>query len=129
MKASKIIEFYWLPPSWGRIKINSDGAAHACPGNVRGGAIFRDHKWEFLSCFVAYYGIQNALFAELNSAMLTIEIAFTRGWKCIWLECDSSLVVDIFNGKEHLTSMDYKVIHIFREGNVCADTLANFGIS
>ncbi|KAF1872828.1 hypothetical protein Lal_00015922 [Lupinus albus] len=108
MKAPRIIEFYWLPPSLGRIKINSDGVAHRCPSHT-------------------------------GRAMLAIEMAYTKGWKCIWIECDSSLVVDIFNGKglppwkllyrELLASMDYKVTHIFREEDVFTDRLANFGIS
>ncbi|KAF1877208.1 hypothetical protein Lal_00011978 [Lupinus albus] len=53
----------------GWIKINSDGAAHGSPGFVGGGSIFRDYKGDVL------------------------------GWNTFWLECDSSLVVDIFNAK------------------------------
>ncbi|KAE9620110.1 putative ribonuclease H-like domain-containing protein [Lupinus albus] len=71
-------------------------------------------------------------------------MAHKKCWNCIWLECDSSLVVDISKGKgsppwmllnkwlkcrDILASMDYKVTHIFREDNVCADRLANYGIS
>ncbi|KAF1883972.1 hypothetical protein Lal_00012932 [Lupinus albus] len=61
-KAPKIgVFFFWF--LLGRIKINSDGAAHGCLGHSRGGAVFRNHKGEFLTCFAYYYGIHNALFA------------------------------------------------------------------
>ncbi|XP_019430046.1 PREDICTED: uncharacterized protein LOC109337520, partial [Lupinus angustifolius] len=84
------------------------------------------------------------LYAEMKSAILVIECAHKKGWNSIWLKCNSSLVVDIFNGKSkvpwklqarwtickiHLSSMNFKVSHIYREGNACADSLAKFGIS
>ncbi|KAF1864523.1 hypothetical protein Lal_00021948 [Lupinus albus] len=47
----------------------------------------------------AFYNIQNVLFAELHAAIMAIEIAHNKGWKAIWLECVSYLVVDIFNGE------------------------------
>ncbi|KAF1894205.1 hypothetical protein Lal_00004129 [Lupinus albus] len=68
-------------------------------GVAGGGSIFRNYKGDFMGCFSAFYNIQNALFAELHVAITTIEIAHNKGWKVIWLECDSSLVVDIFKGK------------------------------
>ncbi|KAF1888528.1 hypothetical protein Lal_00011301, partial [Lupinus albus] len=43
-----IIEVQWNPPSLGRVKINSDGAAHGAPGESSGGDIFRDHLDNFL---------------------------------------------------------------------------------
>ncbi|KAE9620019.1 hypothetical protein Lalb_Chr02g0159361 [Lupinus albus] len=53
MKAPKIIGFYWVPPKLGRKKIN-----------------YNSH---FLACFASYFDIQDALFAELNSAIMSID--------------------------------------------------------
>ncbi|KAE9608127.1 putative ribonuclease H-like domain-containing protein [Lupinus albus] len=75
---------------------------------------------------------------------MPIEIAHQKGWENIWLECDSALVVDVFKGNSmvpwrlannwhrclaQISPMCFKVSHIFREGNSCADKLASFGVS
>ncbi|KAF1892170.1 hypothetical protein Lal_00036528, partial [Lupinus albus] len=109
-----------------------------------GGGIFRDYQGTFLGSFVVFFGISYSLFAELKAAIMAIEIVYYKGWRNIWLEYDSALVVNIFNGKGSvpwkleniwrscllwLSSMCFKVSHIYREGNVCADKLASFGVS
>ncbi|KAF1895639.1 hypothetical protein Lal_00041920 [Lupinus albus] len=63
LNAPIIIEVTCSPSPWGRIKINSDGAAHGAPGQSGRGAIFRDHKSGCLGCLAAYFEIQDALFA------------------------------------------------------------------
>ncbi|KAF1869347.1 hypothetical protein Lal_00018441 [Lupinus albus] len=98
IKAPKITEVIWQPPNLGWIKVNTNGGAHGAPGQA-GGGIFRDHKGSFLACFVAYYGIQDALFVEFHYVILAIKFAHKEGWNVIWLECDSTLVVDIFSAK------------------------------
>ncbi|XP_019427116.1 PREDICTED: uncharacterized protein LOC109335438 [Lupinus angustifolius] len=96
--ALKITEVRWFPPIGSTVKINSDGAAKGSPGHSGGGAIFRNSRGDILACFSDYFGVNDALFAELNTAMLAIDFAKRNGWNNIWLECDSSLVVDIFKG-------------------------------
>ncbi|KAF1872450.1 hypothetical protein Lal_00016748 [Lupinus albus] len=80
-----------------------------------------------------------------NSKLLTNNsVSNFKGWKNIWLECDSILVVDIFKGRgvvpwrlvnswlrcmHGISSMRFIVTHIFREGNTCADRLAAFGVT
>lgn len=91
-----------------------------------------------------YYGICDAFHAKLNAVMSTIRIAFDKGWHRLWLESDSSLVVEAFTSPEivpwnirikwrnclHIAdSMELKVSHIFREGNFCVDRLASYGVS
>ncbi|XP_019434441.1 PREDICTED: uncharacterized protein LOC109341090 [Lupinus angustifolius] len=111
---------------------------------ICGGGIFRDHSGNMVAFFASYYGIHDALYAELQTAIKAIDIAFKHGWNSIWLECDSTLVVDIFNGKssvpwhlwskwnickQTLLAMNLSISHIYREGNYCADKLANHGIA
>ncbi|KAF1897675.1 hypothetical protein Lal_00032432 [Lupinus albus] len=74
----------------------------------------------------------------------TAKTTIKKGWKNIWLECDSTLVVDIFKGRRvvpwrlvnswlrcmhGISSMRFIVTHIFREGNACADRLTAFGVT
>ncbi|KAK2444758.1 hypothetical protein QL285_015762 [Trifolium repens] len=75
--------------------------------------------------------------------MNAIEIAASKNWNNLWLETNSTLVVLAFksyslvpwvlSNRWHncllLTqSMNFIVSHIFREGNFCADGLANIGL-
>ncbi|XP_019432659.1 PREDICTED: uncharacterized protein LOC109339643 [Lupinus angustifolius] len=142
-KALTFTEVIWQKPTLGVVKVNIDGSAHGSPGHARGGGIFRDHHGAFIASFATYLAINNALFAELHTTILSVEIAYQKGRKNLWLECDSTLVVSIFEGtlnppwqlqnilqkcKLLLGNMNFNVSHIFREGNTCADKLANHGI-
>ncbi|XP_019430034.1 PREDICTED: uncharacterized protein LOC109337509 [Lupinus angustifolius] len=142
-KAPRITDVIWYPPPFGWIKVNTDGAAHGSPGHSGGGGIFRNHNGLFLARFANYLGIQNALYAELHSAIKAVDLACKNGWVRLWLECDSMLLLDIFNGKSkppwNLTNewlkcnqkiqlLDFRISHIYREGNSCADKLASFGL-
>ncbi|KAF1879583.1 hypothetical protein Lal_00033240 [Lupinus albus] len=96
-KAPKISEVIWKPPSSGWIKVNIDWDAHGALEHSGGGAIFRDHMRKFVACFANYLDIQDAMYAELHTAILAIELAAQKGWKSLWIECDSTMVVDTFN--------------------------------
>ncbi|XP_019434356.1 PREDICTED: uncharacterized protein LOC109341021, partial [Lupinus angustifolius] len=79
-----IAEVRWLPPSSGV--------------DQRGGGIFRDNNGDMLGCFATYLNIQDSLYAELFTAIMAIQIANSKGWRTVWLECDSNLVVEIVKG-------------------------------
>ncbi|XP_019433032.1 PREDICTED: uncharacterized protein LOC109339940, partial [Lupinus angustifolius] len=140
-KAPKILEVVRQNPQDGWIKANTDGAAHGSPGYAGGGGIFRDSSGACLVCFASYLSIQNAVYAEMHSAIKAVNIAFNRGWRNLWLESNSTTVVDIFNNnslapwklfadwnncKRKLQSMNVRITHIYREGNSCADKLASY---
>ncbi len=76
--------------------------------------------------------------------MTAIEIASLKGFQSVWLESDSQLVNLAFksnlvvpwclrnrwqNCLVRLRNMRFVVSHIYREGNACADSLANLGLS
>jgi ribonuclease HI len=139
-----IKEVLWQPPVFNWIKCNSDGASLGNPGPSSCGGIFRNSNAEFLGAFAYNLGISNSLCAELNGAMYAVEIAHRKGWKNLWLETDSMLVVSAFKSSKTipwqlknrwdncillLISMNFFVTHIFREGNTCADKFANLGLS
>lgn len=142
-KAPSIKQVVWLPPPYLWTKCNTDGAARGVPGHAASAGMFRDYSGAFLGCFSKYLGLSFALHAELMAAMIAIEAAFERGWIRLWLECDSQLVVQAFsspsivpwhlrtrwkNCLEMISKMQFRVSHVFREGNTCADKLADFGV-
>ncbi|RZB80665.1 hypothetical protein D0Y65_030385 [Glycine soja] len=106
-KFIRIKEVIWRPPKSGWIIYNSDGSAHGYP---------------------------------VMGAIRAIELADRFGWSNLWLESDSALVVQSFAGVSLMhcslrnrwlnctavtKSFCFVVGHIYREGNVCADTLAS----
>ncbi|MCH81156.1 ribonuclease H protein [Trifolium medium] len=106
------------------------------PGPSSCGGIFRNSNAEFLGASAYNLGISNSLCAKLNGAMYAVGIAYQKGWKNLWLETDSMLVVTAFKSSKIipwqlknrwdncillLASMNFFVTHIFRKGNTCAD--------
>ena len=143
-KAPIIKEMIWSPPLHLWVKCNIDGASNGNPGNSACGRIFRDHEANFLNCFAESLGHSTSYIAEISGAIRAIEIAYQKGWRNLWLETDSSLVVLAFqkdgnvawflrnrwkNMKVKLRQMSCVVTHVYREGNEVADALANHGLS
>jgi len=141
-RAPQIKEVMWHPPIRHWIKSNTDGSSSS--ETSASGIIFRDSNADCLLCISKNLGMISAFHVELLGAMRAIEIAFQRNWLNFWLESDSMLVVNAFsnsnivpwhlsnrwlNCMKLLTSMNFVISHIFREGNQCVDSLANFGLT
>ncbi|WCJ36046.1 hypothetical protein M5689_017268 [Euphorbia peplus] len=144
-RAPKIIGVRWKPPTSGWLKINTDGSALGAPGRAGSGGIFRTARGFSKGCFAFSINCSYAHLAELRAAIHAISVAWERGWHNIWLECDSSYVVELFKKRSsqvpwevrqdwlqcmrNISDMSFVVSHIFREGNRVADALARFGQS
>lgn len=139
-KAPRIIEVIWSPPPSTWVKCNTDGSSTNLVSSC--GGVFRDTSSNFLLCFAEFTGNGDAYYVELSGAMRAIEIAKQHNWNNLWLECDSSLVIQAIRNKNLVpwkvrnrweycmnitASMNFMATHVFREGNVCADSLASFG--
>jgi len=143
-RAPTIKEVIWSPPLASWIKVNTDGAATKNPLEASAGGIFRNAEGIYIGCFSQFLGPKNALYAELVAAMTAIEIAHLKGYHNVWLESDSQLVILAFksiyvipwslrnrwyNCIVRLRDMRFVVSHNYREGNACADSLANLDLS
>jgi len=133
----------WVFPSPGWVKINTDGAARGYSGLATCGGIFRGSMGEFIGAFSAcFLEVQTVLFAEFYGIIYASEEAQNMRLTSVWLECDSTLVRAVFIARTNVTWMlcnrwntcltycgkiRFRVTHIFRKGNACADKLANFG--
>lgn len=137
-KASTIRQVVWHSSLCNWVKYNIDGAVRGFLGMAACGGIFRDYRAATLGCFASNLGILNSFSAELNAAMYAIEIASNSGWCRLWLESDFELVVKAFTSKDLVPGklqnrwlncmqlveqMNFRVSHIFHEGNICADKL------
>ncbi|KAK3204572.1 hypothetical protein Dsin_018618 [Dipteronia sinensis] len=82
--------------------------------------------------------------AELHAASLAINYAWNLGWHRIWLESDSSYVVQLLSIRSdqvtwcvrqawqrcihQISHMEFQVSHIFREGNQVVDALSKHAL-
>ncbi|KAK9278809.1 hypothetical protein L1049_028388 [Liquidambar formosana] len=145
MKAPSIVAVIWYPssPSW--VKLNTGGLAKGNPGPAASGGVFRNHRGFVKGVFCCNLGVHSSFFAELHAALTGICIAWDKGWNQLWLECDSSSVVQCLhnptfrppwplkikwqNCMHYLKHMQFHCTHIFKEGNYVADLCANLGLS
>ncbi|KAK0575059.1 hypothetical protein LWI29_033415 [Acer saccharum] len=140
-KAPRILEVNWHPPPPGCLKVNTDGAAFGSPGLAGCAGVFRTCRGFVRGCFAIPLGVCFAFEAELAAAVHAIDYAWTFGWHRLWLESDSTFVVNILRSRSRIvpwrwrpawdrclrliSQMDFAVTHIYREGNQVADSLAS----
>ncbi|XP_057808895.1 uncharacterized protein LOC131023373 [Salvia miltiorrhiza] len=135
------ISVYWWPPDINWVKVNTDGSASGAPGLISAGGVFRNHKADVCGCFHIKGGSGFAFEAELLGVITAIAIAHNRGWRRLWLEADSSYVVNLLQNRgmdvpwrfrtywkdtlRRLEDFVFTVTHIYREGNTAADIMAH----
>ncbi|KAL6209307.1 hypothetical protein ACLB2K_020249 [Fragaria x ananassa] len=146
LRAQKRIRLVlWHPPLSPWIKLNTDGLPKGKPGLAACGGVFRDYQGHFIGGFSTSIGHHNAFFSELLAVIIGIELAFQLGWQHVWLECDSTNVVECFSKSSFVPpwqlrtlwyncvartrSMSFFCSHVLRKGNTVADKLANLGMS
>lgn len=122
-----------------------NGAFTKNPIKAACGGIFRDAMGACLGCFAQDIpNCNSAFFAEIFAVILAIEIAVSNNWLNLWLETDSQIVLLACkdasmipwiirhrwnNSMKATNNMNFFVSHIFREGNTCADGLANLALA
>ncbi|KAK3199394.1 hypothetical protein Dsin_022809 [Dipteronia sinensis] len=130
----------WSPPAPGWIKLNTDGAALSSPGKRGYGGFFRNYRSLMKGCFAIPLGQVFAFETELLAASMCINFTWKYGWHRIWLESDSSYMIQLFSSRSdnvpgrvryawqrcifQISQMEFQVSHTFREGNQVADALS-----
>jgi ribonuclease HI len=132
----------WRAPSVHWMKVNTDGSVTTLPPSAACGGVFRDHLVTFRGCFAKKLDTVSVLHAEVMAIILAIETAHNNGWQNVWIESDSQAALcafgnhavvpwSLWNRWHNCISLGLNLAssHIFREGNTCADRLANHGHS
>lgn len=137
------------PISWSRssldwVKVNSDGAVNlgGCASAAR---VMRDHYGSWIGGFVHNLGCCSIPKTELWGILNGLKMAWNGGFRKVHVETDSKLVVDLIQktlAPHHplfsLVSQcqgyldrnwDIRLLHIFREANYVADSLAGLAFS
>ncbi|KAK3183302.1 hypothetical protein Dsin_030588 [Dipteronia sinensis] len=143
-KAPVIKSVVWSPPAPGWIKVNTNGASMGSSGVGGCGCIFRNCRGFVKGCF-AFSLSQVFIFeAELLAASLAMNFIWKYGWHRIWLESDSSYVVQLLSSRSEIvplrvrqvwqrsifqiSQMHFQVSYIFNERNQIADALSKHAL-
>ncbi|PKU62326.1 Putative ribonuclease H protein [Dendrobium catenatum] len=130
----------WKKPDIHFIKINTDGSVRE--GLYGCGGILRNDKGNLVLAFATPLNKCSVLVAELKAIYEALKICLSLGILKVWLEIDALIAIKeisvekkgnfetfyiIKDIKRMLSHLDYKISHIWREGNSAADFLAKTG--
>ena len=76
------------------IKINTNGSALGNPGIAGAGGILRNHLGQWISGFSLHVGLATNNMAELFAVRQGLAMAWSLGFKFIYLEFDSKVVIN-----------------------------------
>ncbi|PKU61591.1 Putative ribonuclease H protein [Dendrobium catenatum] len=131
---------YWIKPKLPYVKLNTDGSVGLKTAGA--GGIIRDFCGEVVVAFATPLQTNDVISAELNALILGLELCIKYGCNSVLIELDAIFIVQsIKDGatgnanyfylfrkvKNIMNEMNVFISHIYREGNVCADWLANRG--
>ncbi|KAK0600055.1 hypothetical protein LWI29_011132 [Acer saccharum] len=141
----------WQPLANSWVKANSAGLiSNGNPSVTTCGGLFWDSSGKFMGGFSQNLHVETSYFAEVIAAFLVIELAYHKGWKNLWLETDSPLVVHllkyrdvnvlnlplnlrqkwskwIYDVQAKLLYMNFNFTCTFRENNRAAIFMAEIG--
>ncbi|CAN0912824.1 Putative ribonuclease H protein At1g65750 [Linum grandiflorum] len=123
------------------ITINTDGSVIQPSGVAAAGGLIRDSQGHCLVAFAANLGICSITRAERRGATFGLKLAWDLGFRNVQLQTDSLCALQLLHTLESmdhqhaaillqfnelsLRDWEIKLSHVFREGNVMADSLAN----
>ncbi|GLJ50196.1 hypothetical protein SUGI_1068270 [Cryptomeria japonica] len=88
----------WVSLEHGWIKCKFDGVAKGNPSRFGGGGIFCDDMGSPKLFYSMDCGIESNNMVEARAGLWGIMIARDKGWRRLWIEGDSKLVIDALNG-------------------------------
>lgn len=144
IEASFALDVRWAPPSFGGMKLNTDGSRKN--GLAACGGLLRNAMGQFISGFHCNLGSATSVLAELWGLTLGLRLARQLGVTRLLVELDSRTVCSMISARRtHCLNLqpvldealsliqqqdwNCSVRHIYREANSCADILANIGHS
>ncbi|KAJ1404345.1 Ribonuclease H domain [Sesbania bispinosa] len=133
----------WSYPADGCIKCNIDVSSRDGGRKVACGGVFRNTLGYWVNDFTKKLGSGSVLSTELQAIYTALHLGKEIGVRKLWIKSDSIIVVHLIEKRwppyhlhasllkeiERLCKEDWSIVisHGFREGNLVADWMANFG--
>ncbi|KAL0442005.1 UNVERIFIED_CONTAM: putative ribonuclease H protein [Sesamum radiatum] len=124
----------------GWFKLNTDGVSKGNPGVAGAGGIIRNHLGQTVLAFQEHLGLISNTATELKAIYRGVKLCIDSNIRKIWVETDANVALKLISspsqGPWHfqnllqqirnlLSQTEFKISHIFREGNQVADYFAN----
>ncbi|KAL6548181.1 hypothetical protein OROGR_008602 [Orobanche gracilis] len=137
------VSVVWLRPESPWIKLNTDGSFDRDTQIAGGGGLIRDHHGELLLAFHSSFQASSSFDAEIQALAVGLILASQRS-RFVWIEIDAAAVVTLLTSghrgpwqvrhtmmriRRLLQEIQFRVTHIYREGNRSADFLSELGMS
>ncbi|KAK1401000.1 hypothetical protein POM88_000605 [Heracleum sosnowskyi] len=136
--------FNWQSPPKGYLKMNTDASCKGNPGKASYGGIIRDESGGWVKGFHGKLpGLYTPLEAEAWAIIQGLNLVKKFGFRKVLVETDSVGAMQLFSfrhlhqdhpmkdvieqGLEILVEYECVIVHTRREGNECADKLAELG--
>ncbi|KAG2666238.1 hypothetical protein I3760_15G047900 [Carya illinoinensis] len=138
----KVTMVKWIKPQQGWVKLNTDGSSLGNPGQSGAGGVIRDTSGHLCIAYSMDLGQGSNNYAELKGLLEGVRRCCRYGFLQVYIEVDSQLLVNwVTKGacniwyledfwdelRVCLACLDYRLTHVFREGNAVADFLAKQG--
>ncbi|KAL6569244.1 hypothetical protein OROMI_013758 [Orobanche minor] len=133
----------WLRPESPWIKLNTDGSFDRDTQIAGGGGLIRDHHGELLLAFHSSFQASSSFDAEIQALAVGLILAAQRS-RYVWIELDAAAVVTLLTSghrgswqvrhtlmriRHIFRDIQFRVTHIYREGNRPTDYLSELGMS
>ncbi|KAI0516512.1 hypothetical protein KFK09_009188 [Dendrobium nobile] len=130
----------WAKPYDPYVKLNTNGFVNATKAGMSG--IIKNSQGNPIAAFSGPLPSCSVLTSELMGLYQGLQVCLRMGLQNVNIEVDSTLVIHIISNNDVCFPQDFYTIkkirmtlsllnvtisHIYREGNACADWLANFG--
>ncbi|KAK4385617.1 putative ribonuclease H protein [Sesamum angolense] len=138
--SSRISIVKWIKPDRGWFKLNTNGASKGNPGVAGAGGIIRNHLGQTVLAFQKHLGLTSNTAPELKAIYRGVKLCIDNNIRKIWVEIDANVALKLISsssqGPWHLQNLlqqirnllsqtEFKISHIFREGNQVANYFAN----
>lgn len=133
----------WEKPEVGWMKLNTNGASDSLLGLVGGGGLIRDEDGRWVAGFARKIGKANSFLVELWAFRDGLVLCQQMSVPTLDIELDAKALVEAFTNPGYSNSVvsglfedckqlvtwfpKYRIKHVFREANMCADQLARLG--
>jgi len=125
--------------------LNVDGSCNGDPIRTGFGGVLRNHSGVFIAGFSGFINhSQDILFAKLSALYQGLKLAISLNFEELAYYSDSLLTVNLIkddlnhfhvyvvliqNIKDLISSTNFTLQHLLKEGNQCADYMAKIGAS
>ncbi|KAK4273561.1 hypothetical protein QN277_021939 [Acacia crassicarpa] len=138
------VQIRWVAPPDGWVKVNIDGVSKGERRLAGCGGLIRGSQGEWLCGFTRKLGSCSAIKAEVWAVLSGMELAFHYKFDKIIVESDCTAVVSLLTDLQNVGTAKSMLLkhrgsflrkfsnvvfsHVYREGNFCADSLANLSL-